>query len=123
VRDRALAIVRELAGTSEASGASGVDEASGVGGAVENNRAGGAKARRRGPASNPELTDRELEVLAAIASGQTNAQIGAKLYLSPKTVMHHSANVYRKLGVRGRAEAVALAYRTGLLPAGGPGPG
>lgn len=123
VRDRALAIVRELAGTSEASGASGVDEAGGVGGAVENNRAGGAKARRRGPASNPELTDRELEVLAAIASGQTNAQIGAKLYLSPKTVMHHSANVYRKLGVRGRAEAVALAYRTGLLPAGGPGPG
>jgi DNA-binding CsgD family transcriptional regulator len=129
VRDRALAIVRELAGaseTAETSGsgeASGVDEASGVGGAVENSGSSGVKARRRGPASNPELTDRELEVLAAIASGQTNAQIGAKLYLSPKTVMHHSANVYRKLGVRGRAEAVALAYRTGLLPAGGAGPG
>ncbi len=39
-------------------------------------------------------------------------------YLSPKTVMHHSTTVHRKLGVRGRAEAVALAYRTGLL---GPG--
>jgi predicted ATPase/DNA-binding CsgD family transcriptional regulator len=111
VRDRALAIVRELAG---AAGAGGADGASG---------AAEAKTRRRGPASNPELTDRELEVLAAIASGQTNAQIGADLYLSPKTVMHHSANVYRKLGVRGRAEAVALAYRTGLLPAAGPGPG
>jgi DNA-binding NarL/FixJ family response regulator len=55
-------------------------------------------------------------VLGAIADGQTNPQIAAALRLSPKTVMHHSASVYRKLGVRGRAEAVALAYRTGLLP-------
>jgi predicted ATPase/DNA-binding CsgD family transcriptional regulator len=136
VRERALAIVRELAGASEAAEASGAGEAIetggadavgvggvGVGGVGGVGGAGGVKGRRRGPASNPELTDRELEVLAAIASGQTNAQIGARLYLSPKTVMHHSANVYRKLGVRGRAEAVALAYRTGLLPAGGPGPG
>jgi DNA-binding CsgD family transcriptional regulator len=114
VRDRTLAIVRELAGASETAETSGAGEG---GGRAE------PKGRRRGPASNPELTDRELEVLAAIASGQTNAQIGAGLYLSPKTVMHHSANVYRKLGVRGRAEAVALAYRTGLLPATGPGPG
>jgi predicted ATPase/DNA-binding CsgD family transcriptional regulator len=75
-------------------------------------------ARRRGPRSNPELTDREREVLAAIASGRTNPQIATALHLSPKTVMHHSTNVYRKLGVRGRAEAVALAYRTGLLPTG-----
>jgi predicted ATPase/DNA-binding CsgD family transcriptional regulator len=75
-------------------------------------------ARRRGPRSNPELTDREREVLAAIAGGRTNPQIASDLHLSPKTVMHHSANVYRKLGVRGRAEAVALAYRTGLLQAG-----
>jgi predicted ATPase/DNA-binding CsgD family transcriptional regulator len=75
-------------------------------------------ARRRGPRSNPELTDREREVLAAIASGRTNPQIATALYLSPKTVMHHSTNVYRKLGVRGRAEAVALAYRTGLLQTG-----
>lgn len=54
-------------------------------------------------------------MLAAIASGQTNQEIASVLYLSAKTVMHHSTNVYRKLGVRGRAEAVALAYRTGLL--------
>jgi DNA-binding NarL/FixJ family response regulator len=74
---------------------------------------------RTRPRSNPELTDRELEVLAAIASGQTNPQIAAALYLSPNTVMHHSTNVYRKLGVRGRAEAVALAYRTGLLKQAG----
>jgi DNA-binding CsgD family transcriptional regulator len=80
-------------------------------------------ARRRGPRSNPELTDREREVLTAIASGRTNPQIATALHLSPKTVMHHSTNVYRKLGVRGRAEAVALAYRTGLLTAAaGDGP-
>jgi predicted ATPase/DNA-binding CsgD family transcriptional regulator len=78
-------------------------------------------ARRRGPRSNPELTDREREVLTAIASGRTNPQIATALHLSPKTVMHHSTNVYRKLGVRGRAEAVALAYRTGLLRTGASG--
>jgi predicted ATPase/DNA-binding CsgD family transcriptional regulator len=94
VRDHAAAIVRRLASASEPAE---------------------PRVRRRGPSSNPELTDRELEVLAAIARGLTNPQIAAVLYLSPKTVMHHSTNVYRKLGVRGRAEAVALAYRTGLL--------
>ena len=62
-----------------------------------------------------QLTARELEILAAIASGRTNAQIAADLFLSAKTVMHHSTSIYRKLGVGGRAEAVALAYRTGLL--------
>jgi predicted ATPase/DNA-binding CsgD family transcriptional regulator len=98
VRDRAAAIAGVLAATGEPAE---------------------PRPRRRGPSSNPELTSRELEVLAAIASGQTNPQIGAVLHLSPKTVMHHSANVYRKLGVRGRAEAVALAYRTGLLQGSG----
>jgi DNA-binding CsgD family transcriptional regulator len=61
------------------------------------------------------ITARELQILAAIASGQTNAQIASELFLSAKTVMHHSTSIYRKLGVRGRAEAVALAYRSGLL--------
>lgn len=84
-----------------------------------------------GPASIPEqaprnaargshrhdLTARELQILAAIASGKTNAQIAAALFLSAKTVMHHSTSIYRKLEVGGRAEAVALAYRTGLLHA------
>jgi len=65
------------------------------------------------------LTARELEILAAIASGQTNAQIAKDLFLSAKTVMHHSTSIYRKLGVRGRAEAVALAYTSGLLQGDG----
>ena len=62
-----------------------------------------------------DLTARELEILAAIASGRTNAQIATDFFLSTKTVMHHSVSIYRKLEVHGRAEAVALAYRTGLL--------
>ena len=67
------------------------------------------------------LTARELEILAAIASGKTNPQIAKALFLSVKTVMHHSTNIYRKkLGVRGRAEAVALAYQAGLLGAPSP---
>jgi DNA-binding NarL/FixJ family response regulator len=61
------------------------------------------------------LTSRELEILAAIADGRTNPQIAAALYLSPKTVMHHSSSIYRKLGVRGRAEAIAHAYHRGML--------
>jgi DNA-binding NarL/FixJ family response regulator len=70
---------------------------------------------RRGPVPNDGLSDRELQVLGSIARGKTNPQIAAELCLSSKTVMHHSTAIYRKLGVRGRAEAVALAYRTGLL--------
>jgi predicted ATPase/DNA-binding CsgD family transcriptional regulator len=70
---------------------------------------------RRGPVPNDGLSDRELQVLGSIAQGKTNPQIAAELCLSSKTVMHHSTTIYRKLGVRGRAEAVALAYRTGLL--------
>jgi DNA-binding NarL/FixJ family response regulator len=61
------------------------------------------------------LSQREVEILAHIAGGHTNAKIARDLYLSPKTVMHHSTSIYRKLEVRGRAEAVATAYRTGLL--------
>ena len=80
-------------------------------------RASDRGGRGRGSTSRPELTGRELEILAAIASGKTNAQIAKDLFLSAKTVMHHSTSIYRKLGVRGRAEAVALAFRDGLLHA------
>jgi DNA-binding CsgD family transcriptional regulator len=75
--------------------------------------------RQSRDAPRSAITARELQILAAIASGQTNAQIAAELFLSTKTVMHHSTSIYRKLGVRGRAEAVALAYRSGLLSAPG----
>jgi predicted ATPase/DNA-binding CsgD family transcriptional regulator len=65
------------------------------------------------------LTDRELEVLGLIADGCSNKEIAVRLGLRPKTVMHHSSNIYRKLGVRTRAEATTAAHRRGLLPGSG----
>jgi DNA-binding CsgD family transcriptional regulator/tetratricopeptide (TPR) repeat protein len=63
------------------------------------------------------LTSRELAVLQLLAVGRTNAQIGAELYISPKTAGVHVSNILRKLGVSGRVQAAALAERAGLLPA------
>jgi DNA-binding CsgD family transcriptional regulator len=71
--------------------------------------------RSRGPRANPELTERELEILAELVRGHTNQHIADDLGISPKTVMHHTTSVYRKLTVRGRAEAVAHALRSGLV--------
>jgi len=62
------------------------------------------------------LTGRELAVLRLLATGRTNAQIGAELYISPKTAGVHVSNILRKLGVSGRVQAAALAERAGLLP-------
>jgi DNA-binding CsgD family transcriptional regulator len=59
------------------------------------------------------LTARELDVLAGIQRGDTNAQIAAALYVSPKTVEHHVGRILAKLGVRTRAEAAAVAARSG----------
>ena len=59
------------------------------------------------------LTTREREVLRALATGATNKDIALVLAIAPKTVMHHSVAIYRKLGVRGRTEAAALAMRKG----------
>jgi DNA-binding CsgD family transcriptional regulator len=65
------------------------------------------------------LTVRERNVLALLALGQSNKEIATTLGTAPKTVMHHTCNIYRKLGVRGRGEAAAWAHRQGLLdPAG-----
>ncbi len=61
------------------------------------------------------LSDRERAVLAQMASGATNPEIGAALHLSKHTVKEHSSAVYRKLGVRNRTEAVQRAQRLGLL--------
>ena len=63
------------------------------------------------------LTPRELDILRELMTGATNQQIGVVLGLRPKTVMHHSVSIYSKLGVRGRTEAAALAYRSGMSSA------
>jgi DNA-binding NarL/FixJ family response regulator len=73
-------------------------------------------AGRAGPevAPFPELTDREREVLDLVARGLTNAAIARQLVVSDKTVRNHVSNVFAKLHVAGRAEAVARARDAGL---------
>jgi len=61
-----------------------------------------------------ELTDRELEVLRLVATGETNRAIAARLVLSERTVDRHVSNIFAKLGVSSRAAATAHAYERGL---------
>jgi DNA-binding NarL/FixJ family response regulator len=56
-------------------------------------------------------------VLRLLAAGRSNAEIGAELYISPKTASVHVSSIFRKLGVTGRVQAATLAERAGLLPA------
>jgi PAS domain S-box-containing protein len=72
--------------------------------------------RRQPPrAGSPMLTPRQAEVLALIANGMSTVQIAEALHLSRETVRNHVRNILRELGVHSRVEAVALAYRDGLL--------
>lgn len=61
------------------------------------------------------LTAREKEILTLAAEGLSNAQIGERLFISPRTVETHRAHVMRKLGLRGQTELVLYAVRRGLL--------
>jgi DNA-binding NarL/FixJ family response regulator len=62
----------------------------------------------------PELSDREREVLELIARGMSNQQIVDRLVISPKTVRNHVSNIFSKMQVRDRAEAVVRAREAGL---------
>jgi DNA-binding NarL/FixJ family response regulator len=69
----------------------------------------------RATAGNPaSLTDRELEVLALLATGLRNAEIADRLVVSSRTVEHHVSAILAKLGARTRGEAGAAAVRLGL---------
>jgi DNA-binding NarL/FixJ family response regulator len=66
----------------------------------------------RGP---DDLTRRELEVVALLAEGLTNAELAARLYIAPKTAAVHVSNILAKLHMSSRAEAAAYAVREGLV--------
>lgn len=68
----------------------------------------------RDPLLFPELSDREREVLELMARGLSNAEIARKLVVSPKTVRNHVSNVFTKLQVADRAEAIVRARNAGL---------
>ena len=61
------------------------------------------------------LTDREREVLARVALGETNAEIGTSLYISPATARTYVSRLLAKLGARDRAQLVVIGYESGLV--------
>ena len=75
----------------------------------------GATARRRRTPGEEPLTSQETRVALLAAQGLSNREIGASLFLSPKTIERHLSSVYRKRGFRSRTE-LAAALRPGSSP-------
>ena len=71
--------------------------------------------RHRPPPALDSLTAREMDVFRLIASGLSNAEIGRELFISDTTVKTHVTRLLQKLEVRDRAQAIVLAYQTGLF--------
>jgi DNA-binding NarL/FixJ family response regulator len=76
---------------------------------------GRAKKRANAAAASTGLTERELAVLRALGEGRSNKEIAKSLWLAEQTVKFHLTNIYRKLGVSTRTEAVHYAYEKGLV--------
>ena len=72
-------------------------------------------ARVEPPKELGELTVREREILRLIATGLSNAEIGAQLFISDTTVKTHVTHILQKLNLRDRVQAVVMAYQTGLF--------
>jgi two-component system, NarL family, response regulator DegU len=80
-----------------------------------------AAATREGPGEGgvpevaPGLSDRERQVLQLLADGQRPTEVADRLVISPKTVRNHIGNIYAKLGVNDRSQAIVVALRRGLI--------
>jgi DNA-binding NarL/FixJ family response regulator len=74
------------------------------------------------PATLSALTHRETEVLQLIACGLSNTEISGTLVIAEQTTKTYVGRILAKLDLRDRAQAVVLAYETGLVTPGGPGP-
>jgi len=74
------------------------------------------QATRRRPGVGTDLTQRERDVLTLLADGKTNNEISAELSISLATVKYHLTNIYKKLGVDNRVEAVTLSLENRLVP-------
>ncbi|SCL19583.1 regulatory protein, luxR family [Micromonospora nigra] len=109
------------AGSAEAAGTGpsvvpvqrGDDPAEGAEAPEEPNARGGN--RQRAGSTPVGLTERELQVLLGMAEGKSNAEIGRELFVSEDTVKTHARRLFRKLGARDRAHAVAAGFRAGLV--------
>ncbi|MCX5067573.1 response regulator transcription factor [Micromonospora lupini] len=88
--------------------------------ATDGSTAGQTDPTRPAPNARPNrasvgLTERELQVLLGMAEGKSNAEIGRELFVSEDTVKTHARRLFRKLGARDRAHAVAAGFRAGLV--------
>ncbi|MGI6037018.1 MAG: response regulator transcription factor [Limnochordia bacterium] len=68
-----------------------------------------------GPEGKAKLTAREREIVVLVASGLTNKEIGATLFVSEHTVKNHISNIYRKLGIDERTKLALWAAKHGLI--------
>jgi non-specific serine/threonine protein kinase len=113
--ERQVAVARQQLGEA-AFGLAWVEGTAMAGGPVEQTIAYALQAVRRPPALySGGLTAREVEVLRLVAAGLTDAQVGAQLVISPRTVSTHLSSVYRKLDAASRAQAGQRARELGLL--------
>lgn len=114
---QSLATARELAMTPLLRQALGFAEQAGLAPPTPADPAGGDSGSTVVPPPHPgDLSPREVEVLRLLAAGYSNKEIAASLVLSVRTVEHHVAHIYAKIGARGRVEATALAIRHGVIP-------
>lgn len=113
-----LAAASALGGASGVGGASGLGGASGVGGVpglAGASALGGASAHAAPEGDHEPLTEREREIVRLVAQGQTDKEVAAQLFISPRTVDRHLRNIFVKLNISSRTALGAYAVRAGLL--------